>query len=253
VILEEGTLICINRLVRWHRERVPHYWLFGSFFLQVQLKIEIQQNIRKAVGHNFGVPEKLARKPRNYFKFSSGTSWKGSGKKRHNAYRFSKTTTLNMFQSITRKPREPGQQKTNDSWCRPAEVVKICVRRHVNSGKRMVSDTPPILLLGRRSCNRYRTTPSMGQNQINMNKVTGKHRISVNGSIGIVLESRIGTELKEKLSLIHIHSESLPKQFVKVRPITLFNWNPDNSQNVNRCRNGEELAITRVSREDKEE
>ncbi|CAB0009226.1 unnamed protein product [Nesidiocoris tenuis] len=119
--------------------------------------------------------------------------------------------------------------------------------------KRMVSDTPPILLLGRRSCNGYRTTPSMGQNQINMNKVTGKHRISVNGSIGIVLESRIGTELKEKLSLIHIHSESLPKQFVKVRPITLFNWNPDNSQNVNRCRNGEELAITRVSREDKEE
>ncbi|CAA9994024.1 unnamed protein product, partial [Nesidiocoris tenuis] len=35
---------------------------------------------------------------------------------------------------------------------------------------------------------------------------------SVNGSIVIVLKSRIGTELQKKLFLIHIYSESLPEQ-----------------------------------------
>ncbi|CAA9997295.1 unnamed protein product, partial [Nesidiocoris tenuis] len=39
-----------------------------------------------------------------------------------------------------------------------------------------------------------------------------------NGSIGIVLKSRIGTELQKKLFLIHIYSESLPEQ-VSVCPI----------------------------------
>ncbi|CAA9995336.1 unnamed protein product [Nesidiocoris tenuis] len=34
----------------------------------------------------------------------------------------------------------------------------------------------------------------------------------VNGSIGIVLESRIGKELQKILSLLHVHSESLPEQ-----------------------------------------
>ncbi|CAB0006074.1 unnamed protein product [Nesidiocoris tenuis] len=34
----------------------------------------------------------------------------------------------------------------------------------------------------------------------------------VNGSIVIVLKSRIGTELQKKLFLIHIYSESLPEQ-----------------------------------------
>ncbi|CAB0006305.1 unnamed protein product, partial [Nesidiocoris tenuis] len=42
----------------------------------------------------------------------------------------------------------------------------------------------------------------------------------VNGSIGIVLKSRIGTELQKKLFLIHIYSESLPEQ-VSVCPIGL--------------------------------
>ncbi|CAB0013881.1 unnamed protein product [Nesidiocoris tenuis] len=37
-------------------------------------------------------------------------------------------------------------------------------------------------------------------------------RSKVNGSIGIVLKSRIGTELQKKLILIHIYSESLPEQ-----------------------------------------
>ncbi|CAB0011532.1 unnamed protein product, partial [Nesidiocoris tenuis] len=36
--------------------------------------------------------------------------------------------------------------------------------------------------------------------------------ISVNGSIVIILKSRIGTELQKKLFLIHIYSESLPEQ-----------------------------------------
>ncbi|CAB0005833.1 unnamed protein product [Nesidiocoris tenuis] len=34
----------------------------------------------------------------------------------------------------------------------------------------------------------------------------------INGSIVIVLKSRIGTELQKKLFLIHIYSESLPEQ-----------------------------------------
>ncbi|CAB0015886.1 unnamed protein product, partial [Nesidiocoris tenuis] len=34
----------------------------------------------------------------------------------------------------------------------------------------------------------------------------------VNGSIVIVLKSRIGPELQKKLFLIHIYSESLPEQ-----------------------------------------
>ncbi|CAB0015422.1 unnamed protein product, partial [Nesidiocoris tenuis] len=38
------------------------------------------------------------------------------------------------------------------------------------------------------------------------------HRSPVNGSIVIVLKSRIGTELQKKLFLIHIYSESLPEQ-----------------------------------------
>ncbi|CAB0018797.1 unnamed protein product [Nesidiocoris tenuis] len=38
------------------------------------------------------------------------------------------------------------------------------------------------------------------------------HIYRVNGSIGIVLASRIGTELQKKLFLIHIYSESLPEQ-----------------------------------------
>ncbi|CAA9998806.1 unnamed protein product, partial [Nesidiocoris tenuis] len=37
-------------------------------------------------------------------------------------------------------------------------------------------------------------------------------RNRVNGSIVIVLKSRIGTELQKKLFLIHIYSESLPEQ-----------------------------------------
>ncbi|CAA9994229.1 unnamed protein product, partial [Nesidiocoris tenuis] len=37
----------------------------------------------------------------------------------------------------------------------------------------------------------------------------------VNGSIVIVLKSRIGTELQKKLFLIHIYSESLPEQVSK--------------------------------------
>ncbi|CAB0018262.1 unnamed protein product [Nesidiocoris tenuis] len=36
--------------------------------------------------------------------------------------------------------------------------------------------------------------------------------VKVNGSIVIVLKSRIGTELQKKLFLIHIYSESLPEQ-----------------------------------------
>ncbi|CAB0016664.1 unnamed protein product [Nesidiocoris tenuis] len=36
--------------------------------------------------------------------------------------------------------------------------------------------------------------------------------VVVNGSIGIVLKSRIGTELQKKNFLVHIYSESLPKQ-----------------------------------------
>ncbi|CAA9994557.1 unnamed protein product, partial [Nesidiocoris tenuis] len=39
-----------------------------------------------------------------------------------------------------------------------------------------------------------------------------KISIKVNGSIVIVLKSRIGTELQKKLFLIHIYSESLPEQ-----------------------------------------
>ncbi|CAB0017873.1 unnamed protein product, partial [Nesidiocoris tenuis] len=38
------------------------------------------------------------------------------------------------------------------------------------------------------------------------------HTYRVNGSIGIVLKSRIGTELLKKLLLMHIHSKSLPEQ-----------------------------------------
>ncbi|CAB0013506.1 unnamed protein product, partial [Nesidiocoris tenuis] len=45
----------------------------------------------------------------------------------------------------------------------------------------------------------------------------------VNGSIAIVLKSRIGTELQKKLFLIHIYSESLPEQ-VSVCPCVLFQF-----------------------------
>ncbi|CAB0004845.1 unnamed protein product, partial [Nesidiocoris tenuis] len=44
------------------------------------------------------------------------------------------------------------------------------------------------------------------------------HIYRVNGSIGIVLKSRIGTELQEELFLMHIYSESLPGQ-VSVCPL----------------------------------
>ncbi|CAB0003196.1 unnamed protein product, partial [Nesidiocoris tenuis] len=44
------------------------------------------------------------------------------------------------------------------------------------------------------------------------NERAGRRSARVNGSIGIVLKSRIGTELQKKLFLIHIDSESLPEQ-----------------------------------------
>ncbi|CAB0016927.1 unnamed protein product [Nesidiocoris tenuis] len=46
------------------------------------------------------------------------------------------------------------------------------------------------------------------------------HRHPVNGSIGIVPKSRIGTELQKKLFLVHIYSESLPEQ-VSVCPLRI--------------------------------
>ncbi|CAB0009900.1 unnamed protein product [Nesidiocoris tenuis] len=51
-----------------------------------------------------------------------------------------------------------------------------------------------------------------------LNRTLTKHLAQVNGSIGIVLKSRIGTELQKKLFLIHIYSESLPEQ-VSVCPL----------------------------------
>ncbi|CAB0005446.1 unnamed protein product [Nesidiocoris tenuis] len=50
---------------------------------------------------------------------------------------------------------------------------------------------------------------------------------SVNGSIVIVLKSRIGTELQKKLFLIHIYSESLPEQVnntLERRSSDLLKW-----------------------------
>ncbi|CAA9994203.1 unnamed protein product [Nesidiocoris tenuis] len=43
-------------------------------------------------------------------------------------------------------------------------------------------------------------------------KAVDFEQVGVNGSIVIVLKSRIGTELQKKLFLIHIYSESLPEQ-----------------------------------------
>ncbi|CAA9995876.1 unnamed protein product [Nesidiocoris tenuis] len=47
-----------------------------------------------------------------------------------------------------------------------------------------------------------------------------KSSVKVNGSIGIVLKSRIGTELQKKLFLIHIYSESLPEQVSDYQKLT---------------------------------
>ncbi|CAB0001728.1 unnamed protein product [Nesidiocoris tenuis] len=49
------------------------------------------------------------------------------------------------------------------------------------------------------------------------------HIYRVNGSIVIVLKSRIGTELQKKLFLIHIYSESLPEQ-VSILNFELKQW-----------------------------
>ncbi|CAB0014606.1 unnamed protein product [Nesidiocoris tenuis] len=46
-----------------------------------------------------------------------------------------------------------------------------------------------------------------------------KLKKGVNGSIVIVLKSRIGTELQKKLFLIHIYSESLPEQVSWLDPL----------------------------------
>ncbi|CAB0020455.1 unnamed protein product [Nesidiocoris tenuis] len=59
--------------------------------------------------------------------------------------------------------------------------------------------------------------------------VTGR-KIKVNGSIGIVLKSRIGTELQEELFLMHIYSESLPGQ-VSVCPLVRL-WSFSNQCSV---------------------
>ncbi|CAB0010478.1 unnamed protein product [Nesidiocoris tenuis] len=45
-----------------------------------------------------------------------------------------------------------------------------------------------------------------------LRKIPKTYENQVNGSIVIVLKSRIGTELQKKLFLIHIYSESLPEQ-----------------------------------------
>ncbi|CAA9999735.1 unnamed protein product, partial [Nesidiocoris tenuis] len=45
-----------------------------------------------------------------------------------------------------------------------------------------------------------------------------------NGSIRIVLKSRIGTEHQKKLFLIHIYSESLPEQVSVCPRVLKFSW-----------------------------
>ncbi|CAB0004689.1 unnamed protein product [Nesidiocoris tenuis] len=57
-------------------------------------------------------------------------------------------------------------------------------------------------------------------------KVAVQGEVQANGSIVIVLKSRIGTELQKKLFLMHIYSESLPEQ-VSNRPQNLHTrWPP---------------------------
>ncbi|CAA9993399.1 unnamed protein product [Nesidiocoris tenuis] len=53
-------------------------------------------------------------------------------------------------------------------------------------------------------------SPGGDVSEINTNPPSPSKR--VNGSIGIVLKSRTGTELQKKRFLRHIYSESLPKQ-----------------------------------------
>ncbi|CAB0010705.1 unnamed protein product [Nesidiocoris tenuis] len=67
------------------------------------------------------------------------------------------------------------------------------------------------------------TTPTTGERLYLFERHAARHdRVpGVNGSIGIVLKSRIGTELQKKLFLIHIHTESLPEQ---------VSWCVDNTQ-----------------------
>ncbi|CAB0006632.1 unnamed protein product, partial [Nesidiocoris tenuis] len=49
------------------------------------------------------------------------------------------------------------------------------------------------------------------------------HIYGGNGSIGIVLKSKIGTKLHKKLSLIHIYSESLPEQVSVCPSVVIYN------------------------------
>ncbi|CAB0020282.1 unnamed protein product [Nesidiocoris tenuis] len=98
-----------------------------------------------------------------------------------------------------------------------------------------------------------------------------KSSLIVNGSIVIVLKSRIGTELQKKLYLIHIYSESLPEQ-VSVCPcvpihkhnmlkyiiLALFLWqrfkgvsferNPCKKESIRMLRQLSNLEIERLSR-----
>ncbi|CAB0003915.1 unnamed protein product, partial [Nesidiocoris tenuis] len=60
------------------------------------------------------------------------------------------------------------------------------------------------------------------------------HIYRVNGSFGIVLKSRIGTELQKKLFLIRIYSESLPEQ-VSVCPCVPYYNNKVTHSHYDSC------------------
>ncbi|CAB0002644.1 unnamed protein product [Nesidiocoris tenuis] len=66
-------------------------------------------------------------------------------------------------------------------------------------------------------------------------------RLSVNGSIVIVLKSRIGTELQKKLFLIHTYSESLPEQ-VSVCPCIRIRIPPGENKR-SECLNKRQLRV----------
>ncbi|CAB0003851.1 unnamed protein product [Nesidiocoris tenuis] len=116
-------------------------------------------------------------------------------------------------------------------------VRSQCVRRRDNSRKGPIRFQHPVdshLLPAARIHSASRRTRTRGKwNYCNRPKIEKSktnlilkrihHRTSeddrkvlfqfkVNGSIVIVLKSRIGTELQKKLFLIHIYSESLPEQ-----------------------------------------
>ncbi|CAB0009379.1 unnamed protein product [Nesidiocoris tenuis] len=121
-----------------------------------------------------------------------------------------KFTITEWEQGIPEKGRPPSDLPAQ--FEKPRQIMRV-LRCVANRGRRRVfveqRSVPTRFTFLPRPLTLARTKANLGGGGFFIGSLSSN---KVNGSIVIVLKSRIGTELQKKLFLIHIYSESLPEQ-----------------------------------------